>query len=279
MKMNIQARVIWDPEFTLTEELPVSHYHKESETIKLVLETPLKFSDIKPGHAIDIQLPGTEARAYSVARTFADGSEDTDGHATYVVLYIRNIGGQLTSRLAENIELGILDEVTITASYRMFPVDETHSIDRISTHDDNLKLVPIDQKVFVSTGTGIAPFLLYLQKCHEIKGKLPFVITSVKTKEELNNPHGYIEDLLDLAPLDTDRDSWFPRTVIVTTRNWPLQHVTDIMREDRFRCIARSKDVKVYACGFGDMLRDVGAYLINDLKKPAHMFAYESFTC
>ncbi|MCA1807163.1 MAG: hypothetical protein LC687_04855 [Actinobacteria bacterium] len=150
---------------------------------------------ILPGGAlIDLIIPGEILRPYSIASHYPaymmqpEALEGIPGHI--YVLYIRDVDGAQSTFFRElimenglqNPESGNYHYVDVhdapysmvpspievrTEPYQMFPVNEHLIQHRKSSWDPKPKCEMVKGKSFYSTGTGIAPFLLYLQNLAE----------------------------------------------------------------------------------------------------------------
>ena len=102
-----------------------------------VLRLERRNDAVKAGRHVQISLPGSDARAYSLY----SGEEDP-----WLEILIRVVrGGQLTPRLAR-LEQG--DRVDVEAPKGRFTLVKSH---------------PFERLIFVATGTGIAPFRSFLR--------------------------------------------------------------------------------------------------------------------
>lgn len=150
-----------------------------------------KFEDIQPGALIDIEI-GHERRPYSIAMAW----RNPDSNTFTLFFYIRHIpGGKVTETLYDIIAHRRNDPIYITSPYRMFEVNE----DAVATREyasQEVKEIPIVSKAFVATGTGIAPFLLYLQHNRSKDDPVTDIYLSVKNANELRGRHSYVHSLL-----------------------------------------------------------------------------------
>jgi len=117
--------------------------------------------DFPPGCLIDLEIDA-QRRPYSVASVYEGDSY------IYFLFYIRIVRdrhetmGHHSGWLMEWATRKHPGAVSVTPPYRMFPLDEkeTFPIEYASHKPDG---IPIQRKVFVATGTGIAPFIRYYE--------------------------------------------------------------------------------------------------------------------
>ena len=371
----------------------------DDPTIQLCISIPApdtlvyegQFADVSPscllpaGTLMDLVLDGQERRPYSVAAHYRVYDRKRGEFASMLLFYIRDLkdkGGLLSTYLHDRIsnqEVGKDGRITISHPYRMFPLDESHSTDKVFASDTSKEPTPIHHRTFCSTGTGLAPFMLYMQhQLREIGDLIDEVNGLFATKDEPDRTrrvdsfiraHVTIEFIHSCKSIkhqllpDTERDyvtaeerllwmvglysllltkvfksftheeltGYYARTPLVdilSTRDtdcydraFYLSMLNDLTRNIPFLddIFIRSIDVeqlairirlhyqdtpdrkkylqdvmdyyygdldsdglshwaKIYAAGYGDMLRAVGSFSQDKLGRPSHMFAYEAFT-
>ncbi len=351
-----------------------TYYIPITETIQLTIFVPNEegfegqFQDLSPdeilpgGALVDLISEGNIKRPYSISSHYRASLFHPDGSqlkGDIYVLYIRNVEGKQTKFLREYLvsrslqvkesdnfhflriardTLEPCEHLEVNKDpYQMFPVNESLIIHRKSSWDPKPEFARIPHKSFYSTGTGIAPFLLYLQNIAEFWYRIsdvsgPSAIPSMAVPLEIVHSVKYLEELPPdtngLAILSTFKvgytyhliHAWsqlvryiratygedflsldeyklkilFTRIEqdedIVMYPFEPVEGIEYIFQEKGSNELIYSQDLlrerlksgrtddKIYACGYGEMLRAVGSVSQEEFGRPHYLFAYEAFT-
>lgn len=216
----------------------LSKTHFSNNTFELKYRCPKEFSFI-PGQFITMTFEGNIVRAYSIVAKEEDA----------LVLLVNTNPGGVASKYFDKVQVG--SEINIKGPYGIFALKQS-----------------VLKKVFISTSTGVAPFISMVNALASSKQKLPFTlyfgeryltddyVSSFYLKPILNDPRfKYFRCITRETPENLKQ--------FLESGHNPLTRegrVTKVVFEEEYNFI----DTEFYLCGSKEMIFDVKTKLLQN---------------